>query len=164
MLTVFLRKIALTPHINFYETHISAIQAYAQAAVWFSSAHEDQGRAHCPESPSSTWPQTPPAERCRSPFRKTRGGLIASVSAFRNPRGYYRAVTLAGFENTEGRCKVVFFGSVCLTSARMQNRGSALLHQSAWGGRSFVTKFDAACENWPGEDYPSSELVYSWLW
>ena len=56
------RLSALFLTIFSYETHLSALEAYAQAAVRFSRTHENQERTRHPLPPPSAWPQAPPAE------------------------------------------------------------------------------------------------------
>lgn len=64
----------ITPHD--YETHLSAIQAHAQTAIWVSRPHEDQERAcHSLASPPAR-PQASAAEGCRNPLRASHPGLI----------------------------------------------------------------------------------------
>jgi hypothetical protein len=59
----------------FYETHLPAKQAHAQAPVRFSRSNEDERWPRDFEPPSATRSQTPAAQGCRDPLRPSHRSL-----------------------------------------------------------------------------------------
>src|SRR5436309_11757424 len=67
---------------RFYETHLSAVQANAEASARLSRPHANQGRARHPRTAPTAGPQTPASERRREALRSAHASLIFEIRKF----------------------------------------------------------------------------------
>jgi len=131
-----------------YETHLPAFEAHAQAAIWFSRPHENQGRPRHLEPPSSARTQTSPAERCRNPFRTPHPGLIASGS--RSHRDFAKPTSIRRSGSGESPFRVACCGWPFFAMLRELPLASASSRRAESAAQSFAIACAGVCARWHG--------------